>query len=85
MGKNEKMNDELVKINDGEMDNVAGGVLGFGEDYEDGHEKSCMLTYHHENECKKSPDGYHYWEFKLEDLTEVCIRCGKLSQPEGIN
>ena len=61
MGKNEKMNDELVKINDGEMDNVAGGVLGFGEDHEDGHERSCMLTYHSENECGESPDGYHFW------------------------
>ena len=61
MGKNEKMNDELVKLHDGEMDNVAGGVLGFGEDHEDGYERSCMLTYHHANECGVSPDGYHFW------------------------
>ena len=84
--KNNITNDELLKLLDDEMDNVAGGVLGFGEDYEDGHEKSCMLTYHHANECKESPDGYHYWEFKSESsLTEVCTRCGKLNQPEGIN
>ncbi len=61
MGKNEKMNDELVKVNEDEMDNVAGGILWCGEDYDDGFEKSCVMSWHHENECEKSPDGYHYW------------------------
>ena len=61
MGKDEKMNDDLRKLNEKETDEVSGGVLGFGEDHEDGRERSCMLTYHHANECGESPDGYHFW------------------------
>ncbi len=34
MGKNEKMNDELLKVNDDEMDNVAGGAFFFASSEE---------------------------------------------------
>lgn len=53
--------DTLKKVKDSDMEGVSGGVLWLGEDAPDGHEKSCLVTYHSENECGKSPDGYHYW------------------------
>lgn len=59
--------DTLKKVKDSDMEGVSGGVLGFGEDAPDGHEKSCLVTYHSENECDKSPDGYHFW-FKDPEL-----------------
>ncbi|MBE6015396.1 MAG: hypothetical protein E7241_08565 [Lachnospiraceae bacterium] len=58
---NNNMNDELDKLSEKEMDDVSGGIFWLGKDYDDGFEKSCTLAWHHENECKKSADGYHYW------------------------
>ncbi len=75
MGKDEKMNDELVKVNDGEMDNVAGGIFGQDEDHADGHEKSCFQAFHFEGECSKSSDGYHYWvDGKYAPYCKYCMR-----------
>ena len=53
--------DTLEKVKDSDMEGVSGGVLGLDGDAPDGHEKSCIATYHSKNECMKSPDGYHYW------------------------
>ena len=61
MSENKKMNDDLKKLNEKETDEVSGGVLGFDKDHTDGHELSCFYAYHSENECDKSPDGYHFW------------------------
>ena len=67
--------DTLEKVNDSEMDGVAGGILGFDDDAPDGHEKSCIGTYHHKDECSKSPDGYHFW---IDDSNNgYCQHCGK--------
>ena len=75
MGKDEKMNDELVKVNDGEMDNVAGGIFGLDDDAPDGHEKSCFQAFHFKGECSKSSDGYHYWvDGKYAPYCKYCMR-----------
>ncbi len=60
--KNTDVNNELKRLKDTEVDEVSGGVFRGGEDHADGHELSCVVAWHSENECKKSPDGYHYWE-----------------------
>ena len=80
MGKNEKMNDELVKVNDGEMDNVAGGIFGLDDDAPDGHEKSCFQAFHFEGECSKSSDGYHYW---ADGPIVPCCKYCKISMING--
>ena len=72
--KDEKINDELLKLHDGDMDNVAGGTFWQDEGYDDGHEKSCFARWHWENECKSSPDGYHYWV--QDGRKDRCTRCG---------
>ena len=69
--KNKDMNDELEKLEEKETDDVSGGKLFKGEDYEDGHEINCIIAYHRENECPESPDGYHFW------VLTRCKRCGK--------
>lgn len=79
--KNNITNDELLKLHDGEMDNVAGGSFWRDEDYDDGHEKSCFARWHKENECKNSSDGYHYWV--REDAENRCTRCGKRTNTNG--
>ena len=72
--KNNITNDELLKLHDGEIDNVSGGSFWRDEDYDDGHEKSCFASWHWENECKNSADGYHYWV--RDGAEDRCTRCG---------
>lgn len=73
-----KKNDELVKVNEDEMDNVAGGAFFFGKDHDDGFEINCAFAWHSENECKKSPDGYHYW-IEGKGTAHQCKYCNKPS------
>ncbi len=72
--KNNITNDELEKLHDGEMDNVAGGSFWQDKDYDDGYELSCFATWHCENECKNSSDGYHYWV--RDGAKDRCKLCG---------
>ncbi len=73
--------DTLEKLKDSDMEGVSGGVLGLGEDAPDGREKSCLITYHSENECAKSPDGYHFWfedpEFGNNRFCKYCRKFGE--------
>jgi len=79
MKENKKahVNDDLEKLHDGDMDNVAGGYVFFGEDYEDGFERTCLVAWHGKNECPESPDGYHYWIDGGKVCQHICKRCGK--------
>ncbi|MBE6015918.1 MAG: hypothetical protein E7241_11260 [Lachnospiraceae bacterium] len=76
MSDNRNTNDEMKKLNANETDKVSGGVLGFGDDYEDGHELSCFSYFHKANECKQSKDGYHYWMTDKNGYHR-CKRCGE--------
>ena len=72
--------DILEKVKDSDMEGVSGGVLGLDDDAPDGREKSCIATYHSKNECRKSPDGYHYWfedpEFGYNLFCKYCRKSG---------
>ena len=50
------------------------------DDAPDGHEKSCIATYHSKNECMKSPDGYHFWfedsEYGYNLFCKYCRKSG---------
>ncbi len=80
--KNREVNEEFEKLEEKELDDVAGGKFGQDADCDDGHEKSCFAVWHDENECKSSPDGYHYWEKDYPHL--VCKYCGDKMKPYGV-
>ncbi len=66
--------DDLVKLEDEQLDDVAGGVLWLEEDTEDGHEVSCMGWYYScviPRKCSKSESGKHYFE----ELSRTCFKC----------
>lgn len=78
MSDNKNKNDEMKKLNANEIDNVSGGIFWQDDNYDDGLEKSCILSYHSKNECDKSSDGYHYHEAYGAVGQTRCTRCGKI-------
>ncbi len=71
-------NEELEKLKDNDMDKVSGGYFWTGDEHEDGYELTCVFssTYHKKNECKKSSDGYHFYEEDENNLgNKTCKYC----------
>ena len=69
---------DLESVDDDELEAVSGGVIWFDDDAPDGKERSCLLMFHHKNECQKSilPEGFHYWFDNNYSLK--CKYCNKL-------
>ena len=66
--------DDLKKLDDEQLDDVAGGVWWLEEDTEDGHEVSCMGWYYScviPRKCSKSESGKHYFV----ELSRTCFKC----------
>ena len=59
--------DDLVKLDEEELDDVAGGVFGFGDDAPDGHEIGCIFNFSYyvsaSSYCPQNPDNGHDYEF----------------------
>ena len=79
--------DDLVKLDEEELDDVAGGVFGFGDDAPDGHEIGCFANFSYylskDSFCpKRWHDGHEYsfWNNDPQDDDyEIykCKLCGK--------
>ncbi len=59
--------EDLVKLDEEELDNVAGGIFGFGEEAPDGHEIGCFANFSYyisaSSYCPQNPDNGHDYEF----------------------
>ncbi len=81
--------DDLVKLDEGELDDAAGGILWFGDDAEDGHEIGCIAPYYKDIPvpCPNSPSRKHCLEKNGERIPcqgcengkakYVCKYCGE--------
>ena len=71
--------DDLVKLEDGQLDDVAGGILWFGPEDEEGHELNCWAFYY-ENcrsyTCAESETGKHRFEKQSGCALYICKYCG---------
>jgi hypothetical protein len=59
-------NDELVKLDEEQLDDVAGGIWGLGGEAEDGHEVGCFMYWYGlfvSSSCPKSDSGKHNFEY----------------------
>ena len=67
--------DDLVKLDEEELDNVAGGFFFFGNEEENGHEMGCGCCYYVQREdlpvrCPNNSSGKH--KFEATDETIPC-------------
>ena len=82
-------NEELVKLDKEELDDVAGGLFWFGVEDEEGHEVDCFSTYYrrvNNHSCPNSSSGKHKFVFMYEadgDRHFKCEYCGETAQKGG--
>ena len=74
--------DDLVKLEDEQLDDVAGGWFGLSTEAEDEHEVGCMIRWYkgaESSSCPKSNSGKHNFVFQNgEDVFNnyICKYCG---------
>ena len=75
--------DNLVKLDDEQLDDVAGGWFGFTGDAEDGNELGCFKDYYItvcRERCNNSPSGKHgfvfvCFEYLSDDIKYNRLKC----------
>ena len=75
--------DDLLKLDDEQLDDVAGGWFGFTGDAEDGNELGCFKDYYItvcRERCNNSPSGKHgfvfvCYEYLSDDIKYNRLKC----------